>query len=549
MMKQAWEKIGLDWRIAACLGLCAAAQGVQAAETGGGNAVGGPSRIERVTLYPGAAAVERVARVAAGARRLELACLPAAFDPQSLRVAASEGIRVGAVRIDTVARDAAPQCARSVRESRARELEEQIAGLDAEIRANELAAVYLQKVGEQGGVHAADKPPPAPDAGGLARASSALVRSGQEIFARQNELRRRKEELERQFAAVRQNPGSAMLRTVSVALAAERAGEVRVSYQIARAGWEPAYQADLDPDSGKLTLLRQAVVAQASGEDWRGVRLRLSTGQPHAAPQGPSPDPWELGIRRPGPREYAAAMPAAPAPMMLRKAEPMAASAGDEAADAPLFDVAVADQAFSTEFEVPGTADVEADGQKIVLTLASHEFPATVTVRSTPGLDRAAWLVAAIARPEGVWPAGRVQLRRGGAFAGVTGWPAAEEGRISLPFGRDEQITVTLEQTANFTRETGFTGSDNERETGAAYTFHNQHRFPVRLEVLEASPVSTAEEIRVETRFSPEPAQKRWRNLPGVVAWEQTLEAGQSTRLTASYLIRYPRDAQITGLR
>ena len=35
------------------------------------------SRIARVTVYPGVAAVERVAKVAAGARSLTIACLPA----------------------------------------------------------------------------------------------------------------------------------------------------------------------------------------------------------------------------------------------------------------------------------------------------------------------------------------------------------------------------------------------------------------------------------------------------------------------------------------
>ena len=44
------------------------------------------SRIARVTVYPGSATVERVAKVAAGARSLTLACLPASLDVQSLQI-------------------------------------------------------------------------------------------------------------------------------------------------------------------------------------------------------------------------------------------------------------------------------------------------------------------------------------------------------------------------------------------------------------------------------------------------------------------------------
>ena len=44
------------------------------------------SRIARVTVYPGSATVARVAKVAAGARSLTLACLPASLDVQSLQI-------------------------------------------------------------------------------------------------------------------------------------------------------------------------------------------------------------------------------------------------------------------------------------------------------------------------------------------------------------------------------------------------------------------------------------------------------------------------------
>ena len=46
----------------------------------------GTSNITQVTLYPGSATVERVAKVTAGARSLTLACLPASLDVQSLQI-------------------------------------------------------------------------------------------------------------------------------------------------------------------------------------------------------------------------------------------------------------------------------------------------------------------------------------------------------------------------------------------------------------------------------------------------------------------------------
>lgn len=55
------------------------------------------SRIERVTVYPGLAAVERNARVAAGAREQVPNCLSPNFDTASLWFDAEAGIRLGPV--------------------------------------------------------------------------------------------------------------------------------------------------------------------------------------------------------------------------------------------------------------------------------------------------------------------------------------------------------------------------------------------------------------------------------------------------------------------
>ena len=92
------------------------------------------SRIARVTVYPGSATVERVAKVAAGARSLTLACLPASLDVQSLQINADPAVRVGEFNVLTEDRDVAAGCV-SPLDGRIRELEDQIAGVKAEASA------------------------------------------------------------------------------------------------------------------------------------------------------------------------------------------------------------------------------------------------------------------------------------------------------------------------------------------------------------------------------------------------------------------------------
>ena len=159
------------------------------------------SRIARVTVYPGSATVERVAKVAAGARSLTLACLPASLDVQSLQINADPAVRVGEFNVLTEDRDVAAGCA-SPLDGRIRELEDQIAGVKAEASALQLVDGYLRSVAQTGA-----GPEAAASANTTARAATptpaqitataeALRKSGQDSAARAHQLQRKQEALE-----------------------------------------------------------------------------------------------------------------------------------------------------------------------------------------------------------------------------------------------------------------------------------------------------------------------------------------------------------------
>ena len=88
-------------------------------------------------------------------------------------------------------------------------------------------------------------------------------------------------------------------RPEAVSMAIDFGAVVRLVYQINGPGWAPTYRASLDTRTHALSLERQAQVAQATGEDWVGVPLRLSTGQPRRGTTGPQPRPWRVGIAEP----------------------------------------------------------------------------------------------------------------------------------------------------------------------------------------------------------------------------------------------------------
>lgn len=526
-----------------------------------GKAAGIGSHITQVKVYPGSATVERVARVAAGSKTLTFNCLPAGLAVQSLQVSADDVVRIGETTVLTQPRALSTECSTSAFDGRIRDLEDQKAALQSESAALDLVNGYLKGFSGPGSETAGTSGRIGADARSVAAMAEALRRSGQDALQRQYQLKRRQTELDRQLDPLlaertrTQGDGGNVV-AVTVTLATVRDADVTLSYQVNGPGWTPSYRALLDTTTRKLRIERQALVAQATGEDWRGVKLVLATGQPQRATTGPLPMPWRIGIEPPpqpvavASRLYAVPMAptasVAPAPMRMRS--PTVKDTPDQE---PLFDVSVFQNSFATEFRVPNAIDVPSNGQRVTLALGQHEATARLSVRTSPHADASAFLIAEMAPPEGVWPAGALQLYRDGAFVGNSRWLSANgnsegsDAQLTLSFGQDELVRVQAEPERDNQGTGGFAGTRAERSVQRAYVVENRHRTPMAVQVLEAAPVSVDEQVRITARFTPEPAELAWNRQPGMAQWRFDLPAGQSARLTADYTISYPKDARL----
>ena len=505
------------------------------------------SRITQVKVYPGSATVERVARVAAGSRSVTFACLPAGLDVQSLQVSAGAAVRVGETSVLSEARELSANCATSALDGRIRELEDRKAALQAETDALGMVTGYLK--GLSGGESGPGARAPM-DARNLAAMTEAMRRSGQDALLKQHQIQRQQTDLDRQLKPLLAERGrtqgqGAQVTAVTVTLAASADADVKLSYQVNGPGWTPSYRALLDTTTRKVRIERQALVAQATGEDWRGVKLVLSTGQPRRETTGRTPSAWRIGIEPPPRANAESAYMAAPMPAAAPAAIAADRKMAMERAREPLFDVSVFDNSFATEFSVPQSIDVPSNGQRVTLALGQHEDTAQLAARTSPRVDPSAFLVAEMAQPSGVWPAGPMQLYRDGNFVGQGRWNAPSDAKLTLSFGRDELVRVQVEPERDNQGSGGFVGSRAERQVQRAYVVENRHRTPIAVQVLEAAPVSVDEQVRVTTRFAPQPADQAWNKQPGLAMWRFDLDAGQTARVSADYTIGYPKDARL----
>jgi uncharacterized protein (TIGR02231 family) len=203
---------------------------------------------------------------------------------------------------------------------------------------------------------------------------------------------------------------------------------------------------------------------------------------------------------------------------------------------------------FATEFEVPGQVSLPSDGRKLTVSLAKLSLPAKMRLRVVPRLDAAAVVTAESERPEGVWLAGDIQLYRDGNYVGATSWNPQSSAALVLPFGRDNLVRVKVDRAKDRNGSGGLIGQRSEREVSDLYTLTSRHKAPVELLVLESSPVSTNDQIKVEAKFEPKPTSENWEERQGVVAWARAIAPNETLKFSVTYAIGYPKDGAVVGL-
>lgn len=499
-------------------------------------------QITRVTLYPGSATIERTAQVNAGAGKVEISGLPATFDPRTLRVETDAGIQIGEVAVKDVSRSEALGAREAELEARIQRLKDEKAALDVDVKTAELVRDYLASLGARPDDEKGRRPTFDP------KALEAIRRGGADAYGVMQRTEIKKRELDKRIAALegdlaRVRNGARDVRTVAIGYTATRPGALRAAYQVMNAGWRPQYRAALDSGTSRVELERQAAIMQRTGEDWRGVTLRLSTGAPRSA-QLVDPGTWHLVIRPP----VAEPLPANAGALMLEsRADKVSGLRARSAPEAPA-PIAEFQTEYTTEFEVPGKVDLSADGRQITVSLARQQIPVKQRIRVVPRRDSAALVTAEAELPEGVWIPGDVQLYRDGGYVGSTHWQPQLKERLVLPFGRDDRVQVSLKRLKDRKGAAGIISQRAEREVATLYTVTSRHKVPVELLLLEAAPVPVDDKITVDTNFEPKPKTANWEERRGVYAWEQPLAPGQTLKFVADYTITYPKDAVVAGL-
>ncbi len=503
------------------------------------------SRIVAATVYTDSAVVERQLKTPGGTRHVVIDCLPPAFDARTVQVDGDASVRLGDVRAEPVTGDAATACQRGPADARIRALEDQKAAIDAQSHADDIALDYLRRwngnAPEPAGAHAAGP------------AADTLRKSALELMTDQDRLRHQAADLARQLDALQKSTHRSAMAgnwtTLRFDVSTAAAGTLHVRYQVPGAHWRMSYRAALDSATSGVRLDRQAQVTQGSGEDWTDVALTLSTGSARQHAAASLPDAWTLAPYKAPPTSAGVQRVELTGSAMPRERLAPAEPATEAIDRTPVVSLGVEERPWETLFHASQPVTMPSDTQSHTLPLDTRLLPAQVFVQLIPAQEPVAYLVAEVPRQAGAWPSGDIQVWRDGAMISTDAtWPLWDDDRMMLTFGRDDLVGVTIQRPTSMTVATGFFGGRTQRSWGTVFVVTNRHATPQKVQLIDASPVSEDESVKVVSTFEPAPTLTNLDDTPGVDAWVFTIGPHQSQKIGVSQVVTFPKDARIRNL-
>jgi len=509
------------------------------------------SRISSVTVYADRVEVVRKAGlvVASGERVLDFCGLPASLIDSSVQVwdtgpatATLEGVSVG---LEPPA---------DIPEGKVAELEEKLEGLEderkvcgekkkgVEKRIKMLASVepgapvYKEKVEFADPVSIE----------GISKTVSEKLRAA---YSEKRELERKIADLDRRADAVKRElekirrPAGGRTKCVSANISVTNPGnlELNFSYLTPGAGWGPIYDIRALPGEGKVEIDGYAQIVQRTGEDWKDVKLSVSTARPRVGGTPPGLRPIYLQFAEPA-RDKLMRKASRTEDALAEKSAPAPAETESEA---HLATAAVRSAGTAVVFEMEGRKTVPSDGEPHKTPIFVEKLDARFMCSAWPEARQAAYLRAKVKNTSGhPFVGGKANVFMGSSFVGATrldNWADTEEKIISL--GVDKGVRVERRLAGKQEKEFFSTKTITYKYEIEVRNFKDK---TVTMEVFDRVPVSRHEDIEVELKsMVPRPVKKR---EDGVVEWRMKLEAGQTEKIVFSYEVSFPEDARIFGL-
>jgi uncharacterized protein (TIGR02231 family) len=341
---------------------------------------------------------------------------------------------------------------------------------------------------------------------------------------------------------------------ITVQLNATAAGTANfeLSYYVTNCGWTPSYDIRVKDVNSKAVIAAKANIVQNTGQDWKNIKLSLSTGNPAMGNTQPVLNPWWLSLTDPtrpvyrpkASRSYDMMdVPAAAGAVMMEESRQMKK---EESITTASF-TQVAENATNSVFDISIPYTIESNGKSNFVEIQQYSIAANYTYLSIPKVDKDAFLLA---RLQG-WD--KSELLPGDAnvyfennYVGQTYFDTRiVDDTLAVGLGRDNNIVVKRTQVKDFKEKTSISGNTKKVSRIYEIEVRNTRKSAIEIELEDQIPLTNNEQLEVEVL---ETGNAAYDKETGKLRWKVKLNPGESKSLRFGYAVSHPKKMLVNGL-
>lgn len=516
--------------------------------------------ISDVTIYSQGATVTRIATVnlSAGETDVTFLGLPANINGENLQIAVSnKALRMGQVSFKTrQSRDVRDQEVSRL-ETKIEALKGKIASINDDSKVAKLQLTFLESLAtgysKEAWVNSAQG---SANVGSWQQALNLMQSGSTGAYAtiRDNQLKAAElnkdlDVLQRSLQETRQGSKSSRSVTVSLSANSDASSEVKLQYYQPNATWYPIYEARLDSDSGELSLSQKAVIQQATEEDWKNVKVTLSTSQPTSAMAAPSVDSIFLSLR---PKYQSNSGYLSDSDSLQLEEIVVTANKGPSSKRARSEPVELNGApssekwtgSYASNFPIAGRISVTNNSSDAeTYDLEKYNFPTKLVTQVAPRKSTKAFLAARFTNSEKLPLQGnKMTVFVDGVLIGSTRMPTILPGEeATLPMGQDRRVQIVVSDQGGKGGNSGVISKQRSDVTDLIYEITNRRSAETTVEVKDAYPVSRDKAIKVQIdKKATEPDEKDFEDKAGVIVWRKILQPAETWKINQAYKVSYP---------
>lgn len=264
--------------------------------------------------------------------------------------------------------------------------------------------------------------------------------------------------------------------------------KLQLSYLVSGASWSPFYDIRAKNVQSPVLLFYKARINQRTGEEWKNVSLKLSTGNPTVSGNKPRLHTMFMNNIFTDPVE----MNAAQGYTQDLKTNSISRSK-DEEVQQPS---SISQTMLNIEFKITQPYSIPNDGTPHQVDIQQFTLPATYQYYAVPKLEKDAFLLAKITAGEEVKQlTGPANVYFENTFVGETRVNASVSDTVEISLGRDKRILLERQKIKDFTSKKG---GGTRKEYTIRITVRNNLKVPVDIHLDDQIPVSTQKNLRGE---------------------------------------------------